>query len=197
MLDVVGTVNAARVRRTVAKARAGDADAMARLYDLFAGRVYRYALVRVESQADAEDVLQQTFLKMIEALPRYEERGLPFAAWLFRIAHNAMLDVARADRGHADLATIGERADDRRGPAEEFEAEANRAAVRSAISRLTPDQRAVIEYRFFAGLSHREIASLMDRREGAIRVLQFRAVKALHEELGPLMDLAGPAQVRA
>lgn len=197
MLDVAGTVQAALVRRTVAKARSGDPDAIARLYDLFAARVYRFALVRVESRADAEDILQQTFVKMIEALPRYEDRGLPFAAWLFRIARNSMIDLARADRGHADLDAIGEYADDRRGPAEQAEAASDRAAVRAAISRLTPDQRTVIEYRFFAGLSHAEIARLMGRKDGAVRALQFRAVEALHEDLGPLMDLATPTEARA
>lgn len=197
MLDVAGTVQAALVRRTVAKARSGDPDAVAHLYDLFAARVYRFALVRVESRADAEDILQQTFVKMIEALPRYEDRGLPFAAWLFRIARNSMIDLARADRGHANLDAIGEHADDRRGPAAQAEAASDRAAVRAAINRLTPDQRAVIEYRFFAGLSHREIARLMSRKDGAIRALQFRAVEALHDDLGPLMDLAEPTEVRA
>jgi RNA polymerase sigma-70 factor, ECF subfamily len=197
MLDVVGTVQAALIRRTVAKARSGDPDAVAHLYDLYAGRVYRFALVRVESRADAEDILQQTFVKMIEALPRYEDRGLPFAAWLFRIARNTMIDLARADRGHADLSAMGEHADDRRGPAEEAEAASDRAAIRAAIDRLTPDQRTVIEYRFFAGLSHREIGRLMDRREGAIRALQFRAVEALHEDLGSRMNLAGSAEAGA
>ncbi|HLY13718.1 MAG TPA: sigma-70 family RNA polymerase sigma factor [Candidatus Limnocylindrales bacterium] len=195
MLDVAGTVQAVLVQRTVAKARSGDPDAIARLYDLFADRVYRFALVRVESRADAEDVLQQTFVKMIEALPRYEDRGLPFAAWLFRIARNTVIDVARSDRGHADLTTVAEHADDRRGPAEQAEAASDRAAVRAAIGRLTPDQRTVIEYRFFAGLSHGEIGRLMNRREGAVRALQFRAVEALHEELGALLGLDGASEV--
>lgn len=196
MLDVVGPVQAALLRRTVAKARSGDGEAIGRLYDLYAGRVYRFALVRVESRADAEDILQQTFVKMIEAMPRYEDRGLPFAAWLFRIARNTMIDIGRADRGHVDLAALGEHTDGRRGPAEHAEAASDRAAIRAAIGRLTPDQRMVIEYRFFAGLSHREIASLMERREGSIRAIQFRAVQALRDELGPLMDLTSPVEVR-
>ncbi|MGH2465704.1 MAG: RNA polymerase sigma factor, partial [Candidatus Limnocylindrales bacterium] len=94
MPDIAGALDAARIRRAVAQARSGDPEAIARLYDLYAARVYRFALVRVESRADAEDILQQTFVKMIEALPRYEDRGLPFAAWLFRIARNSMIDLA-------------------------------------------------------------------------------------------------------
>jgi RNA polymerase sigma-70 factor (ECF subfamily) len=197
MLDVAGSVQAALVRRIVAKARSGDPEAVARLYDLFAARVYRFALVRVESRADAEDILQQTFVKMIEALPRYEDRGLPFAAWLFRIARNSMIDLTRADRGHADLDALAEHPDDDQGPAEQAEAASDRAAIRAAINRLTPDQRTVIEYRFFAGLSHREIARLMERNDGAIRALQFRAVEALHDDLGSLMSLAEPSEAQA
>ena len=196
MLDVVGTVQAARVRRTVAKAQSGDREAIARLYDLYAPRVYRFALIRVESRADAEDVLQQTFVKMIEALPRYEDRGLPFAAWLFRIARNTMIDIGRADRGHVDLGAVAEHPDDRHGPAEGVEMASDRAAIREAVGRLTPDQQLVIEYRFFAGLSHREIAHLMNRQEGAIRAIQFRAVQSLRDELGPLMNLTSPAEGR-
>ena len=189
MLDVVGSVQAALVRRTVARARAGDADAVARLYSLYAPRVYRFALVRVEARADAEDILQQTFVKMIEALPRYEDRGLPFAAWLFRIARNTMIDIARADRGQVDLGAVPEHAEARHGPAEQAEAASDRAAIRAAIGRLSADQQLVIEYRFFAGLSTREIAQLMDRQDGAIRAIQFRAVRALRDDLGPSRDL--------
>ena len=197
MLDVVGALQAARLRRVVAQARSGDGDAIATLYDEYAPRVYRFALVRVESRADAEDILQQTFVKMIEALPRYEDRGLPFAAWLFRIARNTMIDVGRADRGHLDLEAIGERPDERNGPAEHAESASDRAAIRAAIRRLSPDQQKVIEYRFFAGLTHREIAQLMARQENAVRAIQFRAVKALREDLGSLMDFSSPSEVPA
>ena len=121
MLDVAGHRPSGPGPAHGRRASSGDPEAVARLYDLFAARVYRFALVRVESRADAEDILQQTFVKMIEALPRYEDRGLPFAAWLFRIARNSMIDLARADRGHADLDAVGEHPDGRRGPAEQVE----------------------------------------------------------------------------
>jgi RNA polymerase sigma-70 factor (ECF subfamily) len=197
MLDIVSSRHEAALRRTVAKARSGDPAAVGRLYDLFAGRVYRFALVRVDSPADAEDLLQRTFLKVIEALPRYEERGLPFAAWLFRIARNAVIDFERTRHGHVDLDAIAEHADEGQGPAALAEAASERAAIRAGIERLTADQRAVIEYRFFAGLSHREIGLLMNRNDGAVRALQFRAIESLRDHLGSLPEFMGSAEGRA
>ncbi len=197
MVDFAASLEEARLRRTVAKAKSGDPAAIAQLYDLFASRVYRFALVRVDSPADAEDLLQRTFLKVIEALPRYQERGLPVAAWVFRIARNAVIDFERTRHEHSDLEAMAERPDERRGPAELAEAASERIALRAAITRLTTDQRAVVEYRFFAGLSHREIGRLMDRSEGAIRIMQFRAIEALRGHLGPELKLVDPAGVRA
>lgn len=176
--------------RTVARARLGEATAIGGLYDLFADRVYRFVLVRVRSPADAEDLLQRIFLKVIEGLPGYEERGLPFAAWLFRIARNTVIDHERTRRDHASLDESPQRADDRRGPAELAEAALERAALRSAIARLTAEQRDVITYRFFAGLTPREIGLLMNRQEGAIRALQFRAIQMLRETLGHDVEFA-------
>ncbi|HLY13712.1 MAG TPA: sigma-70 family RNA polymerase sigma factor [Candidatus Limnocylindrales bacterium] len=170
--------------RTVAQARAGDRAALAALYDLFASRVYRFALVRVRSSADAEDLLQRIFVKVIEGLPRYEERGLPFAAWLFRIARNTVIDHERTLHEHASLDDIAQRVDDRAGPEALADAAFERETIRTALEQLTPEQRDVIAYRFFAGLSPAEIGLLMDRREGAIRALQFRAIQTLRDNLG-------------
>ena len=176
--------------RIVAKARTGDPAALAALYDLFAERVYRFVLVRVRSSPDAEDLLQRIFLKVIEGLPRYESRGLPFAAWLFRIARNTVIDHERTRHDHSSLDEAVERPDERDGPAALAESAFEREAVRSAIEQLTPEQREVIAYRFFAGLAPREIGLLMDRQEGAIRALQFRAIQTLRQSLGRDIDLA-------
>ena len=171
--------------RIVAKARTGDPAAIASLYDQFAPRVYRFALLRVHAPSDAEDLLQRIFLKVIEALPRYEARGLPFAAWLFRIARNTVIDHERTRHEHASLDDLVQRSDQRAGPEELAEAAFERVAIRSAMSLLTPEQRDVIAYRFFADLSPREIGLLMDRREGAVRALHFRAIQTLRESLDP------------
>jgi len=175
--------------RIVARARTGDPAAIAALYDQFAARVYRFVLARVHSSSDAEDLLQRIFLKVIEGLPRYEPRGLPFAAWLFRIARNTVIDHERTRHDHASLDDAAHRTDHRAGPEELAEAAFERIAIRSALEQLTAEQRDVIAYRFFADLSPREIGLLMDRREGAIRALQFRAIQTLRESLGSESEL--------
>lgn len=186
----------ADLERIVVRAVAGDRAALADIYDAFAGRIYRFALLHAREPADAEDLLQRTFLKVIEGLPRYQDRGLPFAAWIFRIARNVVIDHGRSRRDQSTLDAVQEQADGRRGPAELAEASAQQETVRAALLLLTPEQRDVIVYRFFAGLSHSEIGALMGKREGSIRALQFRALEALRASLGD-DDLARAAGVRA
>ena len=99
------------VDRIVAQASAGDAAALAALYDLYAVRVYRYLMIHVREASDAEDLLQRIFLKVIEGMPRYQARGLPFGAWVFRIARNTVIDFDRTRRVHASLDDMLERPD--------------------------------------------------------------------------------------
>jgi RNA polymerase sigma-70 factor (ECF subfamily) len=196
MRSVVTNLHEAAVDRVVARAVAGDTAALADIYDRFAERVYRFLLLHAREPADAEDLLQRTFLKVIEGLPRYEARGLPFGAWVFRIARNTVIDHERTRHDHATLDAVIERHDERRGPAELAETADEQAAVLAALVLLTPDQREVITYRFFAGLSPREIGLLMDKREGSVRALQFRAMETLRENLASHVDLVSAAGVR-
>lgn len=172
------------VSRVVARAKAGDSQAFDELYDRYAARVYRYALARVAEPADAEDLLQRVFLKVIEALPRYEDRGVPFGAWLFRIARNAVVDQGRVPQPTTTLDAALGHVDGAYGPDRLVEQAADRALVRAALIELTPEQRDVVLYRFFAGLSPREIGLLMGKREGTVRALQFRALATLRRKLG-------------
>lgn len=169
----------------VAAARRGDEAAFTEIYRRYADRVYRFCLFRVKQPADAEDLMQQTFIRAIEALPRYEERGLPLGAWLFRIARNAAIDHERARRDEVDLDDWPALA-----PTPAIEDETGRLADREsllgAISRLTPDQREVLGYRFFADLSARETGRLMGRGEATVRGLQARALAALRRELATI-----------
>ena len=172
----------ADVAGLVADARRGNEAAFTELYRRYADRVYRFCLFRVRQPADAKDLMQQTFLRAIEALPRYEERGLPFGAWLFRIARNVVIDHERARRDALDLDDLARTGAD---PAIEDETGglADRAVLLAALARLTPEQRDVIGYRFFADLSARETGRLMGRGEATVRGLQARALAALRREL--------------
>jgi RNA polymerase sigma-70 factor (ECF subfamily) len=178
------TLDDAAIERLVDEARAGDAWAFGQLFDHFHLPVYRYVASRVRHPSDAEDLTQLVFVKALEALPRYESRGVPFGGWLFRLARNAVIDHVRTSHEHADLAQSVERADADAGPDELVVIRQEIEAVRSALSTLTDDQRDAIALRFFAGLSAREAAEAMGKQEGTVRGLQFRAIAALRRQLG-------------
>ena len=178
------TLDDSAIERLVDEARAGDAWAFGRLFDHFHLSIYRYVASRVRHPSDAEDLTQLVFVKALEALPRYESRGIPFGGWLFRLARNSVIDHVRTSHEHADLAQSADRAGRDAGPDELAETRQEIEAVRVALSTLTDDQRDVIALRFFAGLSAREAAVAMGKQEGTIRGLQFRAIAALRRQLG-------------
>jgi RNA polymerase sigma-70 factor (ECF subfamily) len=178
------TLDDAAIERLVDEARAGDAWAFGQLFDHFHLPVYRYVASRVRHPSDAEDLTQLVFVKALEALPRYQSRGIPFGGWLFRLARNAVIDHIRTSHEHADLAQSVERPGADAGPDELAVTRQEIEAVRSALATLTDDQRDAIALRFFAGLSAREAAEAMGKQEGTIRGLQFRAIAALRRQLG-------------
>ncbi len=129
-------------------------------------------------------------MKALEALPRYESRGIPFGGWLFRLARNAVIDYTRTRREHLDLEVLADRPDGEVGPVESVLAREDRDILTAALGELTDEQREVIALRFFAGLSSKEAADAMGKQEGTIRGLQFRAVGALRRHLGMDLDEA-------
>ncbi len=171
------------IQALVARARDGDQVSFAALYDAFAPRVYRFFRFRVEARETAEDLTQKVFLKMIEQLPRYRSKGVPFAAWLFRVARNAWIDESRARRTTIPWDTLALRSEDSADPEATAAAASDWAEIRSAIADLPADQQEVIACRFFAGLSPQETAVQMGRSEGSVRVLQHRALARLRRRL--------------
>ncbi len=178
------------IQGLVERARDGDEVAFAALYAAFAPRVYRFFRFRVSTAEAAEDLMQRVFLKMIEQLPSYRNRGLPFGAWLFRVARNAWIDDHRTSRPAVALDSLAERPSDRNDPEAMVVASDDWDRVRKAVNGLQPDQQEVIACRFFAELSPRETAVQMGRSEGSVRVLQHRAMAALRRRLG-VIDATG------
>ena len=170
--------------RLVAEAQRGNTAAFGRIFDEFAGPIYRFIASRVNRPSDAEDLTQLVFVKALEALPRYEARGIPFGGWLFRLARNAIIDQSRTRRDHLSLVTAVTRATEEAGPEAMATLRDDLDRVARALADLTDDQREVIELRFFAGLSVYEVAAAMGRQEGTVRGLQFRAIAALRRSLG-------------
>src|SRR3954447_24672701 len=170
--------------RLVAGAKRGDTEAFGRIFDEYAGPIYRFIASRVSRPSDAEDLTQLVFVKALEALPRYEARGIPFGGWLFRLARNAIIDQSRTRREHLSLVVAATRESDSASPEAVAFLRDDINRVGAALTDLTDDQREVIELRFFAGLSVAEAAEAMGRQEGTIRGLQFRAIAALRRALG-------------
>jgi RNA polymerase sigma-70 factor (ECF subfamily) len=171
------------IRRLVEASQAGDPEAFGALFDEYHGPVYRYVAARVGPN-DAEDLAQLVFVKALEALPRYESRGVPFGGWLFKLARNVVIDHVRTRRDLAPLDLLVERPHPDDGPDELAVLRQELDSVAHSLRRLTPEQREAIELRFFAGLSAKEAAVAMNRQEGTIRGLQFRAIAALRRDLG-------------
>ena len=178
------TIDDEAIGRFVERAQQGDPEAFGALFDHYHGPVYRYIVARVGRPSDAEDLAQLVFVKALEALPRYEARGVPFGGWLFRLARNVVIDHVRTRRNHSTLDVVTEQATGDDGPDELAAIRQEMDSVARALRRLTPEQREAIELRFFAGLSAREAAEAMGRQEGTVRGLQFRAIGALRRELG-------------
>jgi RNA polymerase sigma-70 factor, ECF subfamily len=170
--------------RLVKEAQGGDPNAFGQIFDEFHGPIYRFIASRVGRPSDAEDLTQLVFVKALEALPRYESRGVPLGGWLFRLARNTTIDHIRTRHDHDELGEATDRHTDESSPEALAILSTDLDEMAIALRQLTPDQREVIELRFFAGLSSREAADLMGRREGTIRGLQFRAIAALRTALG-------------
>jgi RNA polymerase sigma-70 factor (ECF subfamily) len=178
------TIDDAAIERFVAEARSGDEWAFGMIFSHYHEPVYRFIASRVHRPSDAEDLTQLVFVKALEALPRYESRGVPFGGWLFRLARNTVIDFVRTRHDHAELDVLVERAHGDAGPDEIAMIRQELDAVRRALETLTDEQREAVALRFFAGLSAREAAEAMGKQEGTIRGLQFRAIAALRRQMG-------------
>jgi RNA polymerase sigma-70 factor (ECF subfamily) len=178
------TLDETAIERLVQEARDGDAWAFGLLFDHYHLPVYRYIASRVHRPSDAEDLTQLVFVKALEALPRYQSRGIPFGGWLFRLARNTVIDHVRTRHDHVDLDSAVGQAGREAGPDEVAVARLELDEVAQALEALTDEQRDTIALRFFAGLSAREAAEVMGKQEGTIRGLQFRAIAALRRKLG-------------
>ncbi len=172
-------------RLVVDAARAGDESALSELYTLYFPRVYRYILARTGSTYDAEDLAEEVFMRMLEAIERFQWRDVPFSAWLFRIAHNAVISQRRKDTARGRSAPLLDvLAIDSRGPDELVENRLALNEIMQAAEQLPEAQRRVIALRFAAALSVAETARAMGKGEGNVKVIQHKAITKLREMMG-------------
>lgn len=167
----------------VVAAQEGDKEAFAQLYDFYFDSVYRYVYFRVPP-VEVEDLVELVFIKAWVNLERYEKRDVQFSAWLFRIAHNAVIDYRRQHRSIAPIDDNLEDPSDKQAPRSMTEKGMASKVVREAVDQLKDPYRQVVIMKFLTGLSNAEIAESLGVREGNVRVLQFRALKELKQILG-------------
>lgn len=173
-------------RLIVDAARTGSEAALSELYTLYFPRVYRYILARTGNSYDAEDLTTEVFIKVLEAIERFEWREAPFSAWLFRIAHNAVISQRRKDGARGRSAPLTEGlALDSQGPDELVENRLALNEIMDAARKLPEAQRQVIALRFGSGLSVAETARAMNKGEGNVKVIQHKAIAKLREMVRP------------
>ncbi len=169
-------------RAVVDAAKTGDEAALTELYKLYFPRVYRYILARMGNPYDAEDLTEEVFLRVLDAIERFQWREAPFSAWLFRIAHNAVISQRRKEGARGRSSPLLEALPvDSQGPEEMVE---NRLAINEimkAAETLPEAQRRVIGLRFAAGLTVAETARAMNKGEGNVKVIQHKAIAKLRE----------------
>lgn len=165
------------------KAKQCDAVALGELYDRYAGKIHSYICGRIGDPNLAEDLTASVFIKMLEAIRSSKAWQLSFTGWLYRIAHNLIVDHYRQNTQQKTL-PLDERLvaafDDPAGSAERA---LSNQAIAAAISQLTEEQQTVIVLKFFEGLSNLEVAAAMNKTEGAIKSLQFRALATLRRNM--------------
>jgi RNA polymerase sigma-70 factor (ECF subfamily) len=177
-----------RVGQLVDRAKAGDTDAFAQLYDRYLDTIYRYVYYRVGSRQLAEDLTSETFLRALRSMGTFTWQGRDFGAWLVTIARNLVADHFKSSRFRleitiADMVATEGSTETAESPEGVVLRSLTNAALLAAVKRLNPQQQECLVLRFLQGLSVAETAKVMGKNEGAIKTLQYRAVRTLAQLL--------------
>jgi RNA polymerase sigma-70 factor, ECF subfamily len=175
---------AAEIRGLVERAQTGDRDALEELYLMHFDRIYSYLQMTVGNRHDAEDLTNQTFVKMLESIESFEWRKVPISAWLFRIAHNLAMDHFRANRRWQPEEQPPEPEDSAALSAEDEALHSiGRQSMLEMIEGLSEDQQQVLTLKFVFNFPNGEVATILGKTEGAVKSLQHRALASLQREL--------------
>ena len=179
------------VELALVEAAKASPDAFGEIYTRYVARVYKYLRAKTDSEEDAADLTQQVFLQALNALPKYQERGLPLAAWLFRISRNVANDAHRRRRGGTPTLSW-ESLPQNLHPVdphnyeqevlghEQLQEDLHR--IKALLQRLEPEQRELIALRFFAELTLSEIAKVVGRSQGTVQRQMVRVLQILKEQ---------------
>lgn len=165
----------------VTRVQSGDTEAMSALYKRHRPSLYRYAYSKVYDQQLAQDIVGEIFLRVVQYLPSYKITGAPFAAWLFRIAHNTLITLAKKEnkRQKLPLDYVENSATSGHQPEFAVERQLNNEWILAGLEQLDAPQKEVVILRFVVGLSLKETAHALERTVGAVKTLQHRGIHAL------------------
>ena len=170
------------VQRLVAACQSGDVEAFGPLYDMYIDQIYRYVFYRVDNE-EAEDIVENIFVRVWEKIDKYVPGQHPFSSWMFRIAHNMVVDHYRRHRKHVSLRErlpkhVNQSSDD---PVDFAQSKLTQGYVREALSELKDDYQQVLILKYLSGFDNNEIAQIMGKKPGNVRILQYRALKSLRQ----------------
>lgn len=168
----------------VQQAISGSADAFGQLYDQYVEKIYSYLYYRTRHRREAEDLCSRVFMKALNHIENYEDRGYPFSAWLYRIAHNLVVNWYRDMEKKREIPLVDQYpppAEDSKVESRMVEFDQNKRLM-SIIKQMPADRQELIILKHVEGLSNKEIGQIMDRTEGAIKALYHRTLTALREE---------------
>lgn len=168
----------------ITRVKAGELEAFGQLYNRYLTSIYRYVRTRVSTDRDAEDLTEAVFLKAFESLGKYKERGAPFSAFLYRVAHNIVVDYYRTKRSVEDLenadAIVGSEPNAEKSMIDQEQVN----EIMLVLGGLNERYQEIIRLRVLMDMSTEEVATWMDMKPAAARVLLHRALKKLRDELG-------------
>jgi RNA polymerase sigma-70 factor (ECF subfamily) len=173
-----------------------DKDAFGQLYERYADKIYNYVYYRTGNPADAEDLTARVFMRAMKHISSYDDRGVPFSAWLYRIAHNLVANWYR-DRSRRKIMSLDDVSQwnfHEEGPESLAQFLEDREALLATIRRLPADRQELLILKFVERLSNKEIGDIMDRSEGAIKSLYHRTLLFLREEIQSKQDQAFPGK---
>jgi RNA polymerase sigma-70 factor (ECF subfamily) len=168
----------------IRRAQDYDPAAFGEIYERYYSGVYKYIYYRVGEQTLAEDLTMEVFVKAMERIDGYTFRGVPFSAWLYRIASNLVIDHFRRQPAQAALSLEEKLVSTVESPIQLLDQEFSHQALRQALAELTDDQQQVIILKFVDGMSNLEVAQILGKTEGAVKSLQHRALASLGRVLG-------------
>lgn len=178
-------LNSKKIEGLVEMVKNGDHEAFSELYDMFVDPLYRYIYFRVKND-DVEDLLETVFLKVWENINKYKkDKKSGFSAWIFRIAHNLVVDHYRSMKSKEFFELSINVPDYKRehNPIKSTQHVFNKDVLKIALSKIKKRYQEIIIYKFINELSNKEIADILDKSEGSLRILQFRALQSLRKEL--------------